>query len=132
MLPVVPLFGIPMMYAMPALTRRMRVLFLVAMLVSLGANFLATAVDAMPASAIDNPLTDYLIPAFFTREIPEETLASVPWFHDTHVKPVALAPGAMNLGELAFSEGSRLSLLPIVLWMIGGTVVLTSAASKKP
>jgi len=131
-LPVVPLFGIPMMYAMPALSRRMRMLFIVAAVVSIGVNFLATAVDPMPTSAIDNPLTEYLVPAFFTGEIPAETRDSVPWFNDTHVKPVAIPRDSTNLGELAFSEGSRLSILPIALWMLGGTIVLTLAASKRP
>jgi hypothetical protein len=131
LLPIVPLFGIAMLAAMPLQSRRTRALFLVAALFSIGTNFLATAVDPMPPPGVDNPLVDYLAPAFFTGEISELTMAAVPWFHDTHVNPVALATGSGNLGELAFPEASRASLIPIALWMLGGTALLTSAASKR-
>ncbi|MCU1228541.1 MAG: hypothetical protein JWO97_1425 [Acidobacteria bacterium] len=131
LLPIVPLFGIPMLAAMPLQSRRARALFIAAALFSVATNFLATAVDAMPPPGIDNPLVDYLAPAFFTGQIPELTRDTIPWFHDTHVKPVALARDSGNVGELAFGAASRASLIPIVLWMLGGTAVLTSAASKR-
>jgi hypothetical protein len=106
-LPIVPMLAIPT-FAMK--TSR---LFVAAAIFSIATNFLATAVDAMPSHDIRDPIFHYIVPAFFSDN------------------SVALPYGATNLGELAFSEGSRASVLPIALWMLGGTAVLTSAASKR-
>jgi uncharacterized membrane protein YtjA (UPF0391 family) len=115
--------------------------------VSLANNFAATAVDPQPSGSIPRPLTQYIYPLLLTGEFSEEVPITPPWSAETirgHVavnphspdqyKPFMLHPpdsqesqwASFNLGESLFGVGSPWSLLPIVVWMIGGTAILNS------
>ncbi len=130
LLPVLPLFGIPLFYAARNWSRRVMGLFIAAAAVSVLVNFVATATDPMPAQSLRNPVGSYLIPAFFTGRISEETRAAFPWYHEQRIHKVALPRDSGNLGESLFGKGSRSSVLPIVAWMTGGTVLLFRRAQR--
>jgi hypothetical protein len=94
-LPVVPLLGIPMLYRPP------RALWIATAALSVSINFLATAIQPMSDPDEHNPVLQLL-----------------------HGNKVALLPGSGNLGELAFGEHRRSSVVPMALWIGGGSWLL--------
>jgi hypothetical protein len=132
LLPVVPLLGILMMAGYDRLRRPLRGLWIGAFLLSAGLNFIATATDPMPCNTVGEPVQHYLVPAFFTGRIPEETRRAFPWYPTRSVGTIALPWESGNLGELLFGRRRRASLLPIVIWMIGGSALLFAAARRLP
>ena len=132
-LPIVPLLAIPMLFASAIL----RPLWILLATVSIAINFLAAAVDPMPGQPIPAPVTDYYIPVFLHGRLP--------WLPNQACGHVAINPQAadelgpftsytpesrqslwasFNLGEFAFGQGSPWSVLPVLLWMMGGAIVL--------
>ena len=120
LLPIVPLLGIPLMRA----PRAIRGIFIVAAFASIVINFTAAATDSMPSPEVRNPITRYILPAFFTGRIPEETRRAYEWYGTVYVDKVSLPREARNLGELMFGAGKRASVVPIVLLWIAGSAVL--------
>ena len=98
LLPVIPLLGIPMMFA----ADRVRWLWLAVGIVSIAINLAATAVDAMPLDGVERPFTGYIVPRLLHSEI-------------------SLAQDSGNLGERLFGKGNAVSILPAVLWMTAGS-----------
>ena len=130
LVPIVPLLGIPSLAAGMIASRPLRALWIAAALVSLSVNFIATATDPMPSPDIRNPIGSYLIPAFFTGRIPEESRAVIPWYPTRSVDKIALPRESGNLGELLFGKRKRASLGPVVLWLASGMALLFRAASR--
>lgn len=126
LVPIVPLLGIPMMAAKP------RVLWIVAAIISVGLNFIATATDPMPSPELQHPVSRYLVPAFFTGHIGEKTRSEVGWFETQSVPNVALPRDSGNLGEFIFGRGKRASVIPIVLWLAAGFTILLRMSLRQP
>jgi hypothetical protein len=132
LLAVVPLLGILMMAGYDRVPRLLRVVWVAALLLSAGINFIATATDPIPCNTVGEPVQHYLVPAFFTGRIPEETRRAYPWYPTRNVGNIALPAGSGNLGEIWFGRRNRASLLPIVIWMIGGSALLFAASRRFP
>jgi hypothetical protein len=125
LVPIIPLLGIPMMAA------RLRPLWILAAIVSVGLNFIATATDPMPSPEIQHPVSRYLVPAFFTGHIGEKTRQEIGWFETQSVANVALARDSGNLGEFIFGKRKRASVIPILLWLAGGFAILLRASLRQ-
>jgi hypothetical protein len=140
LLPLVPLLGIPLVFAV----RRLRWLWLLLAAVSAAIQLLATAVDPMPSAALRDPLRQYLLPAFLHGEL-SAAAATKAMRGDPRVGAVGInvqaideygpqdrhAPdsrearwASFNLGELLVGAGRRASLLPLVAWLLGGVWLL--------
>jgi len=130
LLPIVPLLGIPLLAASTIGSRPLRALWICAALLSVSINFIATATDPMPCPAVDNPIGGYLLPAFFTGRIPEETRVALPWHRTRSVGAIALPGESGNLGEVLFGKRERASLIPVLIWLVGGMSLLFRAASR--
>ena len=148
MLPAVPLLAIPLAFV----PRRLLRLCVVLAIVSIAINFLATAVDPEPGAQLRNPLRQYILPPFVSGHLPAETvrLLNLPTDHVGKVSinaqsvdaigPYLVHPlgsreaewASFNLGEFVFGSGSRSSVLPVVVWMIGGAFILIRAAGRVP
>jgi hypothetical protein len=99
LVPVIPLLGIPMFFA----THLWRPLWVLLGAVSIAIHFIATAVDPMPSPEQRHPVRAYLA---------------------TGLNDVALARESRNLGEPVFGRQTRSSIMPVLLWMIGGSLLL--------
>lgn len=132
LLPIVPLLGIPMFAAAAIPSRILRSTWIAAAMISLFFSFVATATDPMPCPDVPHPISRYLMPAFFTGRIPEKTRLAFPWYTTVHVDKIELPRDSGNLGELLFGRRKRASLLPIVLWLAGGSALLLRVARKQP
>jgi hypothetical protein len=120
-------------------------------LVSVAINLLATGIDASPGGGIRRPVRDFYIPVITRGTIPPETLAAMGRTDNGEVGYVTIntqavdelvphaihRPGSresewasFNLGEVVFGAGTRASVLPIVLWMVVGSVVLLRQAAR--
>ena len=128
LLPVIPLLGIPMLFLTRLKSLFFAALWVAAALLSIAINFVATATDPMPSPDVPDPIGHYLLPAFFAGRIPEETRAAFPWYHERRVDKVALPRDSGNVGEILFGQGRRTSVLPIFLWLVGGSRLLLRAA----
>jgi hypothetical protein len=126
LVPIIPLTGIPMMAAKP------RLFWIVAAIVSVGLNFIATTVDPMPSPEVQHPVSRYLLPAFFTGHIGEKTRREIGWFETQSVDNVALARDSGNLGEFIFGKRKRASVIPIVLWLVAGFAILLRMSLRQP
>jgi len=126
LVPIIPLLGIPMMWAKP------RLLWIVPAILSVGLNFIATATDPMPSPELQHPVSRYLVPAFFTGHIGEKTRRDVKWFETQSVPNVALPRDSGNLGEFIFGKGTRASVIPIVLWLAAGFTILLRMSLHQP
>ena len=113
-------------------SRTLRATWIAAALVSVFFSFVATATDPMPCPDVPHPISRYLMPAFFTGRIPEKTRRAFPWYPTVRVDKIELPRDSGNLGELLFGRRKRASLVPIVLWLAGGTALLFRAARKEP
>lgn len=141
LVPVIPLFGMLMAWA----PMRFRSVIAILAFVSLAHNFAATAVDPQPSGSIARPLEEYVYPLLFNGRYPAETLNRPPWtpeLYDGHTSvnretvlealpfqryrpnTVEAEWASFNVGEFLFGAGRAASLIPIVLFMIAGTVVL--------
>lgn len=139
-LPIVPFLAIPMVFA----TSILRWLWIPLAAISIAINFLAAAVDPMPGQPIPAPVTDYYIPVFVHGRLP--------WLPNQPCGHVAINPQAadelgpftsyppenreslwasFNLGEFVFGQGRPWSVLPVVVWMIGGAVAMRRVHSRK-
>jgi hypothetical protein len=129
--PIVPLLGIPMLAVSRFDFRPLRLLWIAAALLSFAVHFIATATDPMPCPGVRNPIRAYLLPAFFTGRIPEESRKAFPWYPTRSVDKIELPNDSGNLGELIFGRRKRASLFPIVVWLAGGMTLLFRAARRE-
>lgn len=106
LVPVIPLLGIAMFFA----THLWRPLWVLLGAVSIAIHFIATAVDPMPSPEERHPVRAYLA---------------------TGLNDVALARESRNLGEPLFGRQTRSSVVPVLLWMIGGSVILVRQAPRR-
>jgi hypothetical protein len=129
LVPIIPLLGIPMMAV------RLRPVWIVAAIaaaiLSVGVNFIATATDPMPSSALPHPVSRYLVPAFFTGHIGERTRRDI-GYETQSVDHVALPRESGNLGEFIFGPRKFASMIPIVLWLAGGFAILLRMSLRQP
>lgn len=137
-LPAVPLLAIPMFH----LASRWRWLAIALSAWSFAINLLVTAVNPMPSRVIEDPVGAYIVPLFVTGrlDVPPQPLWS--WkVMLGHVSVNAHAPferypysrfppgspvarwASFNLGELV-AENSPWSVLPVAVWIVGGSVCL--------
>jgi len=130
LVPIVPLLGIAMMAV--RLRRLWIVIAIVAAIVSFGLNFIATATDPMPSSQLPHPVSRYLVPAFFTGHIGEQTRRDIGYFESQSVAKVALARESGNLGEFIFGKGKLASVVPILLWLVAGFAILLRMSLREP
>ncbi|HYK01384.1 MAG TPA: hypothetical protein VE974_06485 [Thermoanaerobaculia bacterium] len=129
LLPIVPFLGVAMLYASSV----PRTLFVLLALVSVTVQTVVAAVDVHAPTEIRRPLVVYVLPQLLHGEL------QVSGTHDygrTRVGHVAVNPlsattcncpsawSSFNLGEPLFGQGSVLSLLPLLLWMAGGSAVV--------
>jgi hypothetical protein len=129
--PIVPLLGIPMLVAARLTARPFRAFWIAAALLSFGINFIATSTDPMPCPDLRDPIRAYLLPAFFTGRIPEESRRAFPWYPTRSVDKIELPRDSGNLGELLFGRRKRASLFPIVVWLAGGMTLLFQVAKRE-
>lgn len=147
LLAVVPLFAIPMLFAGG---RIVAALWFVLVLLSAAQQFLATAVDPLPSSAVKQPTRMYHLPVFSRGRVPAATLPAFGWaggdIGKVSVNPQAIdeiaphslhPPGSkesmwasFNLGELVTGPGRRVSVLAIALWMLAGSALLLATARR--
>ncbi len=130
LVPIVPLLGIPLLAMIRIRSRPLLAFWIVSAFLSVSINFIATATDAMPCPSISDPIGSYLLPAFFTGRIPEETRMVIPWYPTRSVDKIALPRDSGNLGELIFGKRKRASLFPVLIWLVGGMTFLFRAASR--
>jgi hypothetical protein len=144
LLAVVPLLSLPLFFAWNVL-RPVRTALLIW---SVAVNLLVAAVNPSPSQTIADPVGSYVVPLFFTGRLPASTPPE-PLFGwkimlghvsvNTHV-PDELhpftrhAPGSpearwasFNLGELV-AENSPWSVLPVAVWIAGGSLWLVRRA----
>ena len=148
-LPIVPFLGVLMLFA----ANLFRSLWIALATISIAINFIATAVNPLPAWIIERPVDRYLFPLFITGHLPRDTPPRpiYDWkIMPGHVSVVSWAPdegypfhkhasgtresfwSSFNLGEIVW-PGSLLSILPIALWMLGASaLVIRRAADLSP
>ena len=147
LLPAVPLLGL----GLTGLTSRWRSLLLIVGMAGVLLNVAVTAVDAQPPDSVRNPIGDYVLPLLIHGEVsPSHPIPQ--WLRDLYTGHVAVnrvaadeavpyklhPPGSpanewasFNLGETLFGAGELTSLIPVILWMIGGTWWLMMFVPKK-
>ena len=143
LIPIIPFLGILLCDAIAA-APRLRVwrrVFVSLAVLSVILNFTITAVDPQPAEAIRDPVGTYILPLFL-RGSPSVAL-QLPEYGSVGNREgfVSVNPDSMtgqfslwssfNLGELIFGQGSRASLLVIVLWILGGSLYLFRFAARE-
>jgi hypothetical protein len=121
-LPAIPLLVLPLAFV------RGRWLIVPA-LFSVAINLMATAIDPSPPGGIQRPVRDF----YLTKHEVSINRQSVDELLPNHL----YRPGSresqwasFNLGEFVFGAGSPASVLPIVLWMAGGSALLLRGARR--
>ncbi|HEY0160926.1 MAG TPA: glycosyltransferase 87 family protein [Thermoanaerobaculia bacterium] len=147
LLAVVPLFAVPMLFVNG---RVVAALWVVLALLSAGQQFLAAAVDPLPSGAVKQPTRMYHLPVFSRGRVPPELVREFGWAGGyigkvsvnqqaiDEITPHSLHPpgskestwASFNAGELAFGAGHRTSVVPIALWMLGGSALLLASARR--
>jgi hypothetical protein len=143
---IVPLLAVPLFFLRGGII--LGVVWAVLALLSAGQQFLAVAVNPLPSGAIKQPTRRYHLPIFLHGSVAPDLLPDVPGFgqnvghvsvndqaideitsHSIHpAGSMESTWAAFNLGELLFGAGSRSSVLPIALWMLGGSALLLATA----
>ena len=145
---IVPLLAVPMLFLRGGIV--LGVVWAVLALLSAGQQFLAVAVNPLPGGGIKKPTREYHLPIFLHGSVAPDLLPDVPGFgqnvghvsvNDQAIDEItahSIHPAgskestwaAFNLGELLFGPGSRTSVLPIALWMLGGSALLLATARR--
>ena len=127
LLPMVPLLAIPLLFL------RGRAIGGVAGVLAVFAfavHLLATAVDPMPRGSERRPVRDYLLKVGRTSVNPQAIDELLP--HRSHPRGSHESEwAAFNLGETLFGPGSPMSVLPIVVWVLGGSAFLLRTARSR-
>lgn len=140
LLPILPLLALGLIH-MP------RAIVLPLGAASLMLNLLAVAVDPQPPDSMRNPIFDYAVPSLVSGEPGDRAPEWLRHLYTGHVATNRVAadeplpfkrhpPGSpesewasFNLGETLLPQGHWSTLLPVLLWMIGGAVYLGRRAS---
>jgi hypothetical protein len=138
LLPAIPIAALFLPDGLRAAKRIAPVLVIIAF----ANNFAATAVDAQPSATIPRPLDQYIYPLLLTGTFADDVPITPPWSTETLDGHVAVNPqtadqaipfmfypphsepslwASFNLGEFFLGRGSVLSVLPIALWILGGS-----------
>lgn len=135
LIPAIPLLGIPLLF------NRVGWLPIAAIMLGIASfaiQFVATAVDPMPAGWIQHPLRDYMLPAFTGRAAKfvgetsintqsiDEPLPHAKYPRGSHESAWA----SFNLGELMTGPGQNTSVLPIAIYVIAGSGALVWYARR--
>lgn len=141
LLSMIPLFAVPLLFV-PLRALAAPAIFSAAL------QLLAAAVTPIPPN-IDHPIRALLLPAFIKGNVTPEVAKGIGAPHG-HIGKVAVNPQAVNeycatctyppgshesvwssfnLGELLVGPARRSSVLPVVLWMIGGSSMLLRRAA---
>jgi hypothetical protein len=142
LLPAVPFLAVPMM----AVVDRMRALWIILGAISIAFNFAVVAVNPLPSRTIADPIFRYTFPLLIEGKLPSDTPPFPPYAWKLSLGHVSVnrqtddelaafekhpagSPEAewasFNLGEF-IAPGSPWSLLPIVIWIAGGSALLMS------
>lgn len=131
LLPIVPFLGVLLLYA----ERVPRLLFGGLAVLSIALQTMIAVVDVHVPQDMLQPVTAYVLPLFLGGTVPVET-RDYRESGGTRGGHVAVNPSSVttcacssvwssfNLGEKLLGQGSLLSILPLLLWMIGGTWLL--------
>jgi hypothetical protein len=127
---MIPLVGIPMMMA----AERLRWLWWTLGAISIAVLLLVTAVDPMPIDGLRHPFTAHILPTFLARPVSAEARSIL--YPDCTTarctdKQVSIAPEAGNLGEAFLGRGHWRSILPMVLWIYGGSAAVLASARRQ-
>jgi hypothetical protein len=125
LLSIIPLLGVPMMFAADVL----RPIWILLAALSVSINLIATAVGPMPPDTLKDPIRLWYLPLFSTGRLPPEPLRILQW-EDRKMGKVAVQPEAGNLGEGIFGEKSRSSITPVIVWLVTGTTLLFRRATS--
>ena len=141
-LSMIPLLAIPLMFA------PLRAIVPLA-IVSAAMQLLATAVNPMPPN-VERPVREFLWPAFMTGKVPLQMAHQI-GYPDAAIGKVAVNPqsideycascrypvrsregiwASFNLGELILGPSQRVTIIPIALWMISGSLLLIRLARR--
>jgi hypothetical protein len=141
-LQIVPFLGVPMLYASGIL----RPLWILLGAISMLFNLAVTAVNPTPSRLVSDPIFRYTVPLLVTGRLPADVPPHPPFAWKLMLGRVSVnrlgaddlvpfhrhRPGSresewasFNLGELV-APGSVLSLIPIVIWIAGGSVLLAT------
>lgn len=146
-LPIVPLLALPMLFAFD----RLRAVWTALAAVSIAVNFIVAAVNPMVSEEVLDPIGQYMLPLFVTGQL-SESLPPRPynWWRvlgdpvstniqppdssgpfTTHRRPAPIHRWAsFNAGEFLW-PATRVSVLPVALWMLaGGAWVIRRAAAR--
>jgi hypothetical protein len=146
-LPVVPFLAVPMMFAIG----RMRAMWIALAAISIVFNFAVVAVNPTPSRIIGDPIFRYTFPLLVSGRLPSDTPPFPPFAWKLSLGHVSVNRqtddelaafekhplgsreaewASFNFGEL-LAPGSPWSLLPIALWICGGSALLISGARKQ-
>ncbi len=130
LIPMIPLMGIPMLFVHG---RRLAIAGLVLGVASFVIQLGGTAVDPAPYASFFHPVGDIALPGLIAGPVsrnPQSIDELVPY----RSYPRGSYEGAwasFNLGEIAFGAGNPLSVLPIALWVLLGSVWLWREAKAQ-
>jgi MFS family permease len=120
LVPILPLLAIPMLYL------RGRVLGVIAVVLGVyafGLHLLATAVNPTPSPSDRQPVRNFYLKADHTSATEQSIDELIP--RSNHPRGTHECTWAsFNLGETVFGAGNPWSVLPIVVWVVGGSVWL--------
>jgi hypothetical protein len=97
-------------------------------------QFVATAVDPMPSAAYRNPLREHLLPALTAGRVAvnDQAIDDSAGEHRVHAQGSHEATWAsFNAGELLAGPERPASVLPILLWIAGGSAYLLWRAPER-
>jgi hypothetical protein len=147
MLPALPFLVVPMM----AVVDRMRPLWIILGAISIAFNFAVVAVNPLPSRTIADPIFRYTLPLLIEGKLPSDTPPFPPYAWKLSLGHVSVnrqtddelatfekhplgSPEAewasFNLGEF-IAPGSPWSLMPIVIWIAGGSLLLVIDARRR-
>lgn len=124
LLTMIPLLAIPMLSLRG---RGLAVAGVVLGVVSFAMQLLATSVDPMPSGSIGRPVRDYLLRVGRT-SVNAQSVDELGPYRTYPRGSHESAWASFNLGETVFGAGNPLSVLPIVVWVIGGSALLVRRA----
>ena len=147
LLPAIPFLALPMMYAID----RIRTLWFILGAISVVFNFAVVAVNPLPSRTIADPIFRYTFPLLITGHLPSDTPPFPPFAWKLSLGHVSVNRqtddelatfekhppnsresewASFNAGEF-IAPGSVFSLVPIAIWIIGGSVILIIAARRQ-
>ena len=132
LIPIIPLLGIPMLFVRG---RRLAIAGVVLGAISFVFQLAGTAVDPMPYASLFHPIGDMALPGLFGEGVSRnaQSIDELTPYRSYPRGSYESVWASFNLGELAFGAGNPLSVLPIVVWVVGGSVWLwRSAATPTP